>query len=130
MSETTTETPAALLRRAAGLMRQRAEAAPPGPWHWKAAPKGYPQAVSSVGVPLLIAETYTGPGAPAAEAEHIASWSPVPALAVARLLENRAAQYDLYEAHCAGTGKPVVVGAGGDEDPALTVARAYLGEPS
>jgi hypothetical protein len=55
---------------------------------------------------------------------------PVVGLAVAAWLEDRVADYDQLESDGYGvTGAQFVMSAeGGDEDPAITVARAYLGE--
>lgn len=71
-----------------------------------------------------IAETSAG------EVEHIASWHPLIALAVADWLEVRAREYDGMARGPFGlAGVAFVSGAGGagDADPALAVARAYLG---
>jgi hypothetical protein len=52
------------------------------------------------------------------EAAHIASWSPIVALAVARLLDEMAAELDEVPAGALSASNPA---------PALAVARAYLG---
>jgi hypothetical protein len=100
---------AEVLREAAALMRERAEAATPGPWIWD----GYHK------------EMFTGPqvnGCCAGDgwfdhwqdAEHIASWHPAVAHAVADLLDRAADDHD-------ATPCPAIAGA-------LAVARAYLNE--
>ena len=99
----------AVLRRAAALMRERAEAATPGPW---GADDGYVH-----GQGLLVAEAR---GSIAnGEAQHIASWHPAVALAVAEWLDATADNagaigYD-------GPGQ-----AGSPHAAALAVARAYV----
>ena len=105
--------PAEILRRAAALMRERAGGCEPRRWHWEAVGgKRYPQRVSSDGNVSLIAETFIDPAHRPYEAEHIASWSPPVALAVAEWLEASAQAWD----------------EGMEWDEALAVARAYLNE--
>ena len=101
------------LRRAASLMRERAEEATEGPWTTWADPKP--------GIDKAAVETAWTRGDPddggslvtdwcdLPDAEHIASWHPAVALAVADWLDATAARIE--EIH-----------------EALTVARAYLGE--
>ena len=114
----TGEAPAETLRRAAALMRERASGCQPRRWHWEAlGEKRYPQRVSSDGNVAIIAETFIDPAHRPYEAEHIASWSPPVALAVAGWLD--------IEAAIAGRGLP---DDSGSVHPALRVARAYLGE--
>ena len=105
---------AELLRRAAKEMRERAEAAPTSPWHWEAVGKsGYPQRVSNPGA-VVIAECFENPDFPASCAEHITSWHPAVALAVADLLDEEAQgeENGLFDASFL----------------AVAVASAYLGE--
>ena len=112
------ESPAETIRRAAALMRERASGCEPRRWHWAAlGEKRYPQRVSSDGNVALIAETFIDPAHRPYEAEHIASWHPLVAAAVADLLDGEARMTDLR-----GNS---VEGATFD---ALNVARAYLGE--
>lgn len=129
---------AEVLRRAAALMRERAEAATEGEWFVAHIPE------SAVPSPHAIDRWYvmgffdgdtrkpTGPSAMCEyepDAVHIASWHPAVALAVAEWLEAKAEQDD----------------KGTCDDPrgccnlcehdyghvaALAVARAYLGESS
>jgi hypothetical protein len=108
------ETPAETIRRAAALMRERAGGCEPRRWHWRAGEKGYPQLVRSDGNVALIAETYIGPEHRPYEAEHIASWSPPVALAVAEWLDDAAEAYQAFPDSVPGHS--------------LKVARAYLGE--
>jgi hypothetical protein len=64
--------------------------------------------------------------------DYIASMHPTVTLAIAKLLEARAAEYDGYASGPYGeAGAAFVAGdAGGDIDPAVAVARAYLGSES
>jgi hypothetical protein len=133
------------LRRAAALMRERAEAATPGPWaadpdtwHPHGHPLGYrrvvsgePNPISGIRMPHLHTATLVPPGSPEdraamADAEHIASWHPAVALASAKALDEAA---DAYEE----ISGPNVLGDA-DADPLLAAliaqARAYLGEQS
>lgn len=118
------------LRRAASLMRERAEAATPGPWSFTDS-----EVVDDVwdaglvvvdgdrtAIAALHDEWYEPEdGEPACvdDAAHIASWHPAVALAVADWLDMSAASYE----H-SWTGSHAFV------QHALTVARAYLGDAS
>ena len=100
------------LRRAASLMRERAEAASPSPWVdtvWpKEIPGVYSQAIEDTrGFDPEIARTLDKP-----DAEHIASWHPAVALAVADWLD--------VTARDVGTSTLAF-------HAAIAVARAYLG---
>jgi hypothetical protein len=126
------ESPAAVIRRAAALMRERAEGCETRGWHWEAlGEKRYPQRISADGNLSVIAETFIDPAHRPYEAEHIASWSPPIALAVADWLDDEAGYYDtLADTPYGAAGAAFVAGDfGGDVDPAVKVARAYLGEP-
>jgi hypothetical protein len=105
------------LRRAAALIRERAEKATPGPW----------SAARSMGEDLhwgrMQFTTLDAPdrnlfaiaGMPLADAEHIAAWHPAVALAAATWLEHEADRAERF----------------GDRDStehALAFATAYLGE--
>ena len=97
---------ASLLREAAALMRERAEAARPDhPW--------YDRGDIAEG---MAAFTDSG-DEPHIDAEHIASWHPAVALAVADWLDETAKDLDALMTY-------------GGHVPALVVARAYLGESS
>jgi hypothetical protein len=107
----------ACIREAARLMRQRAEAATPGPWGLE----GSRSIVGPEGMkPKLAGHVVCSVGAydrgvpSEADAEHIASWHPGVALAVAALLNSLA---DLY---AAGIAEP--------QPLPLAIVRAYLGE--
>lgn len=99
---------AEVLRRAASLMRERAEAATKGPW------------TTDVGLIIsnpgpnakYVADCYDEPEASADDAKHVASWHPAVALAVADLLDEIASG----ELPLATT--------------VASVAHAYLGEAS
>ena len=124
----TTENPAGTLRRAATLMRERAETATPGPW-WPVAgiwqtetfaavlgPKGIPE---DAGTWLMA--TGRGAASQEADADHAASWHPLVALAVADWLEREAS---LIDSQVFPQSDPAM------ERYPLAVACAYLGEAS
>lgn len=118
---------AGTLRRAAAVMRERAEAATPGPWRQQ--PIGGPSSSRADvrGLPenttfdyrgaavATAADSYFG-ACPATDAAHIASWHPAVALAVADWLETAADHFDP-----GGAFLPVYA-------EALAVARTYLKE--
>ena len=120
------------LRRAAALMRERAEAASKGPWkrfgmagvagsEWEVVDER--RVECDCGEPVALLGCATN-----ADAEHIASWHPAVALAVADWLWETA---NLIEVH-AGTecAEPCLHPTCRVIDRALAVARAYLGEAS
>lgn len=90
------------IRRAASLMRERADALSThtaNRWHTYTPnkEKNYPQRIISYGNAALIAETYnepTHPTGPLATADHIASWDPTTAAAVAKLLDDIVGSHD------------------------------------
>lgn len=99
---------AELLRRAAALMRERAEAATPGPW--TSGPHFQRPNCASVFAGRRTDAHYLAMYATTSNAEHIASWHPaVAARAEAKLQHG---------------GKPEVVWS--HERHPLTIARAYL----
>jgi len=105
------------LRRAAALMRERANSASDGPW----TTGEYAMSVMSNGSNILNGccdgDGYTDH----ADAEHIASWHPAVALAVADWLDDEAGKSEWFK-----RGKPVY-----PESPlARAVATTYLGEAS
>lgn len=151
---TTTQAPPAELRRAASLMRERAQAATPGPWRH--------MCMGSDGC-LVIRDSGTirerGHGRVAKfgqkewkpdhfDADFVSSWSPPVALAVADWLEDTARQADenltLDTPECGHADAPcgcgpmvpawacdrcgeyLVPGGCSCWDKALAVARAYL----
>lgn len=121
-----------LLRRAASLMRERAEAATPGPWRFTDSEAvtdvwtGGMVVVSSDRDPIANVqdEWYENdPDEPATvnDATHIASWHPAVALAVADWLDATVAAHDgpdCYDPH----------GLCPEAHAALDLARVYLGE--
>jgi hypothetical protein len=121
---TALKSPAETLRSAATLMRERAEAATPGPW--KAHDQNGDWYVSSVEFGQVSTGINEEPSLPEflmierdrRDAEHIAGMDPLVALAVADLLD--------VEAAIAERRLPDESGA---VHPALRVGRAYLGEP-
>jgi hypothetical protein len=120
--DTETKGPAGTLRRAAKLMRERAEAASPGPWHQ--------MCMGSEGCLVLNDGhlrdrkhvSFSGRKewkADHADATYIASWNPLVAVAVADLLDKLAWMGELDPGLLSRVGC----------DEALAIARAYLGEP-
>jgi hypothetical protein len=119
-------TPAEELQQAAKLMRERAGGCQQRAWYWEPlGEKRYPQRVSSEGNCAIIAETFIDPAHRPYEAEHIASWSPPVALAVASWLEQEAGNARSAFHHIDGSWEMPQYGA---VSSALTVARAYLGK--
>ncbi len=113
-----TGTPAGVLRRAAALMRERAAAAPEGPWGVKAGHLGgHPHYVTDA-AGFTIAECW-GEDQEEAAAVHAASWGPLAALAVAEWLDAAVASAAYTEASGAWIHP---------DSYALKVARAYLDE--
>lgn len=116
------------LRQAAALMRERAEAATPGPWEvlWNAvayvdtvADPSDPTGQTPMQHPEKIAD------ANQVDRAHIASWHPAVALAVADWLEAEAqAHFHIGDEVRSVYDQPNMGG------PALAVARAYLGSAS
>ena len=105
------------LRRAAALMRERAEAATSGPW---LADRVHSGGVMGVAVTAPVELTADGSIIGVtdivvpADGHHIASWHPAVALAVADWLDEAADVADMNGFI--------------ESDAALAVARAYLGE--
>ena len=108
------ETPSQVLRRAAGLMRARVDELPPSPWRAEGRDVTATQDYTSEGF-WDWGHGYVVAACPRQdEAEHVASWSPPVALAVADWLDRFAAM-----TYCYGPR---------EFDSALAIARAYLGE--
>lgn len=107
------------LRKAAALMRERAQAATQG--RWETHGDGWPGSTSWVrsdsGEEVVFSEYYRPTDGP--DGVHIASWDPTVALLVADGLEAHA---DTVEAMSQFAGGPVPA------RPWLAVARAYLRE--
>lgn len=109
------------LRRAAALMRERAEAAADGRWAVEVAQSnGIPNMVITADTAMVVADTYDKPHQH--DAEHIASWHPAVALAVADWLNIAAADLVAYANDETQPFDPTAI------NKALVVARAYLGE--
>ncbi|MFE2407053.1 hypothetical protein ACFXDE_01780 [Kitasatospora sp. NPDC059408] len=113
-----TDQPADLLAAAAEVLREHVGYLElhgiRGPWTVHSGPSGYPQAISNVGVPLLIANTFTDPKAPPVAATYIALMHPGVGLALADWLDVAAVTWtNLTNAN---------------QDAALAVARAVLGQ--
>ena len=117
------------LRRAASLMRERAGAAPPSPWATRATTHGDPangptHIVVENSLGLISDHDYDKWGG--TSAEHIASWHPAVALAVADWLDAVAEAWPISEPDYGLSVRAEAVG----HRQALAVARAYLGEPA
>lgn len=111
---------AEVLRKAAALMRERAEAATPGPWQVNVDNhRGFNVPEVSVWAPAsgeyVTEDVVTGPDSHfPANADHVASWGPVVALEIAAFLNFAAAYGDQPSPQ-----SPTV-------QFALSIARAYL----
>ena len=112
------------LRKAASLMRERAEAATPGPWQMR---YGFPAYVSGPGETVTINDL--SGDMELEDAAHVASWHPAVALAVADWLDREAAEVREWTVEQAGS-HPVHYSTGRVDSHAVAVARAYLGESS
>ena len=121
---------AEVLRKAAALMRERAEAATPGPWRFTDSEavndvwEGGMVVVSDDADPIANVqdewyENDPGEPAPVNDAAHIASWHPAVALAVADWLDAEA-DVDEVAREMGGRGHT-------EESQCVAVARAYLG---
>jgi hypothetical protein len=115
------------LRRAAAQMRERAEAATPGPWHGFP-PEAPPETQQVVWAGQATVAEVSMPIPPEfgldglADRDHIASWHPAVALAVADWLDLMAEEYAPYWSEpYAAPFVPVI-------EKAYQIARAYLGE--
>ena len=119
-----TENPAEILRRAAALMRERAQAATEGPSEHPLPNEvtfGYHQDGSrhtATWIATTDAGDEIGEDGENANADHIASWHPVVALAVADLLDKFAWMGEMDEDLLGRVGC----------DEVIALARAYLNE--
>lgn len=100
-----------LIREAAALMRERAEAATEGGPRWETGPDDMHGPSRLVVYPADSDSAVAFAGYE--DAEHIASWHPTVALAVADWLDDHASQSDILR--CAPNPR------------AINVARTYLG---
>ena len=105
------------IRHAAALMRERAEAATPGPWSNRRGPGEHVVRADS-GAPLANTNTRT-------DRRHISSWHPFVALAVADWLDQTAGDWQLIED---GVLWSRAITWDATKVRALAVARTYLGE--
>lgn len=107
--------PAAEISAAAALMRQRTEAATPGPWHTRFVPAKPGLNVSEAfDRHFVCSNTINVAQADEPDAAYVASMQPVVALAVADWLDRFGDR-----TYCYGPA---------EFDCALAIARAYLGE--
>jgi len=91
-------TPVEELRSAAALLRQRAEAAPKGPWSIEYfGDRGYPQRVTNAQA-TLIANTYEGGTGLRPIPEYIRLMNPLVGLALADLMDEHADEVDAVSA--------------------------------
>lgn len=121
-----------LLRQAANLIRKRAQAAAPGPWeaYKRNVPEHGGLLVEHLGVQDSYADgVFECDNSSRRDVEHIASWHPLVALAVADWLDATAARHaSEYGARVREFGLRHADAFTPDLDEnALTVARAYLG---
>lgn len=120
-----------LLREAAALMRERASAATQGPW---VVQRGYARGVTDIWMPNDARGCYavTAFGTKHREnGQHIVSWHPDVALAVADWLDVAAGYQDVHEQiRTERPDDPSVPESVPIIDAAVAVARAYLGRTS
>ena len=111
------------LRRAAALMRERAWTATPGPWSTYRTLTHRCIKSNAGGLGARV-NTLVGMSAESKSfnAEHLASWHPAVALAVADWIDSHARDLLLADGHLPSCDSP------GDVEQALAVARAYLGD--
>lgn len=126
------QSPAEVLREAARLMRERANDVVSGRWETRTdMQKRTSRFVADQPVYRVIAPNEGIAICSTAEhAVYIASMHPAVGLAVAEWLEQAAAGYEQIVAGSYGEAGALFVSGldgSGDPDPALTVARAYLG---
>lgn len=107
-----------LLREAAAKMRERADAAITGTWRDDFGRVTTEISEGGYGTALICSPMRLS------DAEHIASWHPAVALAVADWLEDEADRIPPNETH-AITGRGIKIPL--EESPAVRLARAYLG---
>ena len=122
---------AEILRRAAAAMRENAEAAAPGPWivvYEERSHDGDLPICDDAGSYLCCSpDDGVRGGHELADAEHIASWHPVVALAVADWLDSAYARWEATENSLSARSVRAMSGGLNFPDPhALAVARAYL----
>ena len=104
-------------------MRERAEVATPGPWGYYGHSIIRPAELKDGKAPSYSAAYHQE------DAEHIASWHPAVALAVADWLDDHAETIELFAAREI-PGSAWSMNWQTSHNHALTVARAYLDEPT
>lgn len=115
------------LRRAAALMRERAEAASPGPWSCDGKSGIDDLHFGHVGLPVL-----RGPHGPnsygpsLADTQHMAGMDPPVALALAAWLEYEAERF--FNAYDASPSVRYIAITPREHNLAMDIANAYLGE--
>jgi hypothetical protein len=122
---TTPEPPSALLRRAADRLDEWLAAMGDnrGPWYIANADSSpYPQSIRNIGVPYVVADTYTDPSHAPAEAQYICGMHPGVGKAVALLLRTEAASTADDEDHATCLPETCTTVA------AMVAARKILGE--
>jgi hypothetical protein len=127
--------PAETIRRAAKLMRERAEAASKGPWRSYIEGRDHWGGDSIIGTPdrdpgsgdlyVHVGDGYHGKWE--ADQDHIAGWHPLVALAVADWLDGAAERAKELDGYKSTAAFPLLLE--GFRNP-LAVASAYLGETS
>lgn len=127
-----TETAADTIRRAAALMRHRAQAAPTSPWHAeRLGDEGYPQRISNPRA-IIIAQTYSSPTKVDPTCDYIAALHPDVALHIADAWDATAEDMANYEAveHPKGWQSPGGHWLGPNHLWTATIraARAYVGD--
>lgn len=119
-----------LLRQAAALMRERAEKATPGPWetYRNMHDECFVNDLDRRGFGVISNPATGRADYGRADAEHIASWHPAVALAVADWLESVAHGWEQTDQHWNHEIKhDLGVWKAPEHHPALAVARTYLG---
>lgn len=124
---TTVETPTALLRRAANHLDELLTALDDnrGPWYIANADNHpYPQSIRNIGVPYVVADTYTDPPHRPTEATYICAMHPGVGKAMVQWLRTEAASTAGDEDHETCLPETCATVA------AMTAARRILGEAS
>lgn len=124
---------AELLRRAASLMRKRAERMPMpvrgyGMSSQWTTPTTMLSKVSTHGRVLMESRQNCDPYDGVYAADYFASWHPAVALAVARLLDDTAETWEMCDQDAAFRRGVHTIAVGYTREHALNLARAYLGE--
>ena len=130
---------AEVLRRAAALMRERAEAATPGRWVRSGSSIETDHECSPDHDCWPVGDTYSGmkPDGSTyprdlnrADADHIASWHPAVALAVAKALDDVAQAWEICDGWATDPDDDEIPFEDTIDGGWVAVARVYLGEQS